>query len=165
MWWWRNAAFVTYVGSSALVPTYVPEAFSVAARDVVQDARQVPFTALHRLEVPNAFELMVARKLITADERRSVLQQLHDDIDAQRLLPTALDLERLFADAAELSRNYSARFFCRSLDLLHVASAHLTLCKSFVSADDRQLRVARATGLTVIDIRRSVRRRRRSRVT
>jgi predicted nucleic acid-binding protein len=152
---------VTYVDSSALVPVYVPESFSAAARDAVQDARQVPYTALHRLEVPNAFELMVARKVITADERRSVLQQLQDDIDAQRVMPLALDLERLFADAGELSRKYSARFFARSLDLLHVASAHLALCKTFVSADDRQLRLAKATGLTVVDIRRPVRRRRR----
>jgi predicted nucleic acid-binding protein len=152
---------VTYVDSSALVPVYVPESFSAAARDTVRDARQVPFTALHRLEVPNAFELMVARRLITADERRSVLQQLHDDLDAERLMPYALDLEQLFADAGELSRKYSSRFFSRSLDLLHVASAHLALCTMFVSADDRQLRVAKATGLTVIDIRRPVRRRRR----
>jgi hypothetical protein len=77
-------------------------------------------------------------------------------------MPLALDLERLFADAGELSRKYSARFFARSLDLLHVASAHLALCKTFVSADDRQLRLAKATGLTVVDIRRPVRRRRRA---
>jgi hypothetical protein len=57
---------------------------------------------------------MVARKPITADERRSVVQQLQDDIDAQRLMPIALDLERLFADAGELSRKYSARFFSHS---------------------------------------------------
>ena len=156
---------VTYVDSSALVPLYVPESFSAAARNAVQDARQVPFTLLHRLEVPNAFALMVARKLITTDERRSVLQQLQDDIDAQRLTQLALDLERVCADAAELSRKYSARFFSRSLDLLHVASAHLALCKTFVSADDRQLRVARATGLTVVDIKRPIRQHRRPRET
>ena len=129
----------------------------------MQAAAQVPFTALHRLEVPNAFELMVARKLITADERRSVLRQLRDDIDAQRLLPIVLDLERALGDAAELSRRYSARWLTRSLDLLHVASAHLALCKTFVSADDRQLRLARATGLRVVDIKRPVRPHRRIR--
>jgi hypothetical protein len=42
-------------------------------------------------------------------------------------------------------------------------SAHLALCRKFVSADDRQLRVARATGFTVVDIRRPIRRRRPSR--
>jgi predicted nucleic acid-binding protein len=152
---------VTYVDSSALVPLYVPESFSAAARSAVRDAKQVPFTVLHQLEVPNAFELLVGRGLITADERRSVLQQLQEDIDGQRLMPLALDLERAFANAGELSRRYSAKFLARSLDLLHVASAHLALCKRFVSADDRQLRVAKATGLMVVDIKRRVRWRRR----
>jgi predicted nucleic acid-binding protein len=151
---------VTYVDSSALVPLYVPESFSAAARRVAQEAGQIPFTALHHLEVPNAFELMLARKLITLDERDAVLQQLREDIESQRLLPLALDLERLFADAAELSQKYSARLLSRSLDLLHVSSAHLAACKRFVSADDRQLRVAKATGLTVVDIRRPPRRQR-----
>jgi predicted nucleic acid-binding protein len=151
---------VTYVDSSALVPLYVPESFSSAARRVAEEAGQLPFTAVHRLEVPNAFELMVARKLITLDERRALLQQLRDDVDTRRLVPLALDLERLFADAGELSGKYSARFLSRSLDLLHVASAHLAGCTRFVSADDRQLRVAKATGLTIVDIRRPPRRRR-----
>jgi predicted nucleic acid-binding protein len=151
---------VTYIDSSALVPLYVPESFSAAARSAVRDANQVPFTLLHQLEVHNAFELLVGRGLITARERRSVLQQLQEDLDGQRLMPLALDLERVFADAGELSRRYSANFFARSLDLLHVASAHLALCTRFVSADDRQLRVAKGTGLMVVDLKGRVRRRR-----
>lgn len=151
---------LTYVDSSALVPLYVPESFSGAARQAVQRAGQVPFTALHRLEVPNAFELMVARKLISTDEHRAVLEHLTDDLESQRLLPLALDLERTFEDARELSRKYSARFLSRSLDLLHVASAHIAGCTQFVSADERQLRVAKATGLAIVDITRPTRQRR-----
>jgi hypothetical protein len=86
---------------------------------------------------------------------------VQDDLESQRLTPLALDLERVFADAGELSRRHTARFLARSLDLLHVAAAHLALCKTFVSADDRQLAVAKASGLTVVDIKRRVRRRRR----
>jgi predicted nucleic acid-binding protein len=152
---------VTYIDSSALVPLYVPERFSVCARSVAQDVRQLPFTALHQLEVPNAFELLVGRGLITRDECRAILQQVQDDLEGQRLTPLALDLERVFADAGELSRRHAAKFLARSLDLLHVAAAHLALCKTFVSADDRQLAVAKASGLTVVDIKRRVRRRRR----
>jgi predicted nucleic acid-binding protein len=151
---------VTYFDSSALLPLYVPEPFSAAARQAVRDAKQVPYSALHRLEVANALELLVGRRTISAAEHRAVLEHLRDDLQSDRLLPLALDLERVFADAADLSRRHSARYLSRSLDLLHVASAHLALCNAFVSADDRQLRVAKATGLTVIDIRRPVRRRR-----
>ena len=51
------------------------------------------------------------------------------------------------------------RFLSRSLDLLHVAAAHVAVCTTFVSADGRQLTVAKATGLDTIDIKRRVRRR------
>jgi predicted nucleic acid-binding protein len=151
---------VTYADSSALVPLYVPESFSASARSAIQDAGQVPFTALHQLEVPNAFELLIGRRLITRDECRAIRRQLQDDVESQRLTPMALDLERVFADANELSRRYTGRFLARSLDLLHVAAAHLALCKTFLSADDRQLAVAKASGLSIVDIKRPRRRRR-----
>lgn len=63
----------TYIDSSALVPVYVPERFSQAARSAVRTAGQIPFTALHQLEVPNAFEQLVGRDLIARDECRAVL--------------------------------------------------------------------------------------------
>jgi predicted nucleic acid-binding protein len=154
---------MTYFDSSALVPLYVPESFSASARREARQAKQLPYTALHRLEVQNAFELLVGRRSITQDEHRAVLQQLQDDLESQRLVPLTLDLERVFTAASDLSSRYSVRFLSRSLDLLHVAAARLVLCKTFVSADSRQLRVAKATGLRVVDITRSIRRRRPSR--
>lgn len=148
----------TYVDSSALVPVYVTERFSRTARSVVRTAGQVPFTAIHQLEVPNAFELLVGRELITRDECRAIQAQLQEDLDNQRLMPVSLDLDRVFADAREFSRLYTAKFLARSLDLLHVAAAHVVQCTTFVSADNRQLAVAKASGLTAVDIKRRIRR-------
>ncbi len=149
-----------YVDSSALVPIYVPERFSQAARSAVQAAGQVPFTALHRLEVPNAFGLLVGRKLLTRDEHRAVLAQLGEDLNHQRLVSVALDLDQLFSDAAELSHRHTAKFLTRSIGILHVAAAHAVRCTTFASADDRQLELARASGLERLDIKRRIRRRR-----
>jgi len=149
----------TYIDSSALVPVYVPERFSDAARSAIQRAGQVPFTALHRLEVPNAFELLVGRALMTTDERRGGGAQFRDGLQKKRLFSGGVWIARVFADAAELSRRYAARFLTRSLDLLHVAAAHATLCRTFVSADDRQLKLAKASGLAPVDIKRRTRRR------
>jgi predicted nucleic acid-binding protein len=42
----------TYADSSALVALYVPQRFSKSARAAVRKAGQIPFNALHRLEVP-----------------------------------------------------------------------------------------------------------------
>lgn len=148
----------TYVDSSALVPVYVPERFSRAARSAVQAASQVPFTAIHQLEIPNAFELLVGRGLITRAECRAVHAHLQEDLEGRRLVRVPLDLERVFMDAADLSRLYTARFLTRSLDLLHVAAAHAADCARFVSADDRQLAVATASGLEAVDIKRRIRR-------
>lgn len=148
----------TYVDSSALVPVYVPEKFSKVARMAVRTALQVPFTTLHQLEVPNAFELLVGRGLITRAECRAIQTHLRDDLESQRLMPLPLDLELVFMAASELSRLYTAKFLARSLDLLHVAAARATQCATFVSADDRQLAVAKAIGLEVVDIKRRIRR-------
>lgn len=147
-----------YVDSSALVPVYVPERFSEAARSAVRAAGQVPFTALHRLEVLNAFELLVGRKQIARDECRRVQAQLQEDLENQRLVTLPLDLDRVFGDACELSSLHTARHLARSLDLLHVSAARLAGCTRFVSADDRQLAVAKASGLACVDIKRPVRR-------
>lgn len=148
-----------YIDSSALVAVYVPERFSKAARQALRTVPQVPFTPLHELEVLNAFELLVGRGLISREECRAVQTQLHQDIESQRLTRLSLDLEAVFTNACELSRAYTAKFLTRSLDVLHVAAAHMAMCTTFVSADDRQLAAAKATGLEVVDIKRRIRRR------
>ncbi|MFO1510409.1 MAG: type II toxin-antitoxin system VapC family toxin [Steroidobacteraceae bacterium] len=144
----------TYLDSSALVPMYVPEKFSACARVAVQKAGQVPFTALHQLEVPNAIEMLVGRGLLTRDEGRAIQRLLGEDLEHQRLSAVSLDLEQVFIGAARLSREHTTKLLTRSLDLLHVSAAHALGCSTFVSADDRQLAVARASGLLTTDIKR-----------
>jgi len=151
----------TYIDSSALVPVYVPERFSRVAREVLRALPQVPYTPLHELEVSNAFALLRGRGLITAEEHRAIRTQLQDDVGAQRFVPVAMDWADVFAIACELSEAHTAKLLTRSLDLIHVAAARAASCRVFVSADDRQLAVAKAAGLKVVDIKRRPRSRRR----
>lgn len=144
----------TYIDSSALVPVYVPERFSIVAREVLRGVPQVPYTPLHELEVSNAFALLEGKRLITAEERRAIRTQLKDDVDAQRLVPVPPDWTGVFAIACELSEAHTSRLLTRSLDLIHVATARALNCRVFVSADDRQLAVAKAAGLAVVDIKK-----------
>jgi predicted nucleic acid-binding protein len=155
----------TYIDSSVLVAIYVPERFSNAARRTVRGVSQVPFTQLHELELPNAFELLLGRGSISREECRAVHTQLQEDLESQRLGRVSLDLDHVFSSASDLSRTYSARFVTRSLDLLHVAAARVMRCSTFASADDRQLAVAKATGLKVVDIKRRARQNRDEGVT
>lgn len=148
----------TYVDSSALVPIYVPEEFSLRARREVRTAGQVPFTPLHAIEVRNAVHLLCGRRLISASELRAVLGLLEEDLAAHRLAHVPVDLPRVFTRAEELIQTYSAQLLCRSLDVLHVACALQLACGRFVTADDRQLALAQAAGLVATDIKRPVRR-------
>jgi predicted nucleic acid-binding protein len=49
--------------------------------------------------------------------------------------------------AADLSRRHTAVLGCRSLDVLHVASALELKAKHFLTFDRRQQRLAQATGM------------------
>src|SRR4029079_9692600 len=108
------------------------------------------FNGIHQLEVPNALERLVGRKLLTREECQALSGDLQEDLDDRRLVPGPVDLEAVFAQATELSRVHAARYLARTLDLLHVAAAHVSGCTRFVSADDRQLSVAKASGLTAV---------------
>ena len=145
-----------YIDSSALVAVYVTERFSKSARRALRAVPQVPYTQLHDLEVQNALELLVGRGVITREECRRIRVQLLDDIEHQRLVRLSIDLNPVFADAHELSRVHTSKHLSRSLDLLHIAAARAASCTTFISADDRQLAVAKTTGLVVIDIKRRI---------
>jgi len=135
----------TYIDSSVLVAVYVPERFSVAARRAIGRVPQVPYTLLHELEVANAFALLLGRRSITAAEHRAIRAHVREDVEAQRLVPTALDWPQAFAGACEVSESCTATLLTRSLDLLHVAAARALGCTVFVSADERQLAASATT--------------------
>lgn len=152
----------SYFDTSAVVPLYLPEIRSDRAREEARRARQIPYTPLHTLEVTSAIHLNCGRGLITAAELHAVSLQIEDDLSAHRLRTTPLDLADVFTSATTIARQHAARLLCRSLDVLHVAAALHLRCTELVSADERQLRLARTIGLDVVDLgkRRSRARRR-----
>lgn len=143
----------TYFDSSALVKIYLTEAHSERARAEAQSVPQLPLTWLHILEIGNAFRVLVGRRLLTEGEARELLDQLEDDRQARRLAEDAVEWPKVFHEAAQLSRRHSAQLLCRSLDILHVAVAVELGCTRLVSADGRQLALAKAVGLKPVDIR------------
>lgn len=151
----------TYFDTSALVAIYVTEAFSSVARREATLAGRIPFTPLHDLELGNALRLLHGRHLISAEELEQLLGQVGDDREAERLADSPVDLHRVFEHAVELSRRHAARLLCRSLDVLHVSSAITLGSTRFVSADDRQIKLASTIGLAVTDIKTRRRTRRR----
>lgn len=149
-----------YFDTSALVALYVSEAHSRLARREAQAAGQIPFTSLHDLELGNALQLLRGRDLIDGRQLQQLSNHVAEDRDAGRLVETPLDLHRVFTRARELSAAHSARVLCRSLDVLHVASALELGSRRFISGDDRQLLLAKALDLETVDIKGPRRRRR-----
>jgi predicted nucleic acid-binding protein len=145
---------MNWFDSSVLVAVYVTEAGSVAARRAVARAGQIPLSQLHELEVRTTFERLRGMRAITKREHDRVVSDFDADIAAHRLLPVRIDFDRVFARALTLSASHAARTLARSLDLLHVAGALEQGCDRFVSADLRQLSVARRAGLRTVNLRR-----------
>jgi len=142
----------SYVDSSVLVAIYIPEPTSGRARQQVRASGSVPWSQLHDLEVRNALRLLCGRKVLSTVELAAVLSQLEEDIDARRLLRVEVDWPAAFARAQALSEAHAAKVLSRSLDILHVALAVELRCTRFVSADHRQVRLARLARLRAVEV-------------
>lgn len=142
-----------YFDSSALVAVYVTEAYSGTARRELRRHQSVPWTALHDLEVRNALRLLNARAQIDEDELAALLGHIDEDLSKGRLARPALDFDAVFRSAGSLSERRAQGAFARTLDILHVAALTELGCSTLVSGDDRQLALAKAEGLSVVDIR------------
>jgi len=137
-----------YADSSFLVSCYLPDANTaeaqayLAGRDV-----SLVFTELHDLEVRNALQLGVFRKVITRGQARRATTNINADLRAGRLLKTPVRWPTVFRLATTLSRQHASVTGTRSLDILHIAAARTLRLSAFASFDSRQRVLAIATGL------------------
>ena len=121
-----------------------------------KDARRLPITWLHRLELINAFQLHVftARapgQLFVIPEQAALAQaNFRSDIQrAEFLHSTAILAAELEKQVEELSLRHTARHGFRTYDLLHVASALVLKCDGFWSFDPKASKLAGLEGLKV----------------
>lgn len=144
----------SYFDTSALVAIYINEAFSRRARQEARATGAIGLTPLHELELTNALRLLVGRRILATRQLEQLMGHFEEDRAARRLVAIPLDFGEVFSRARELSEAHARRFLCRSLDVLHVSAAVLSGADRLVSADDRQLRLARAVGLRGVDIKK-----------
>jgi predicted nucleic acid-binding protein len=147
-------AIPSYFDTSALVKLYVSEAHSIAARREAAQAGHLVFTPLQSLELHSAIRQLVGRGTLPTTALPLFENHFEADRRSRRVQETAVDLAAVFRRADQLTRQHTERLLCRTLDVLHVATAVELNCLRFVSADDRQLSLANAVGLTTIDIKR-----------
>jgi predicted nucleic acid-binding protein len=138
-----------YADPSALLKLYLhqPESARVNAwRGRIKGTLAV--THHGRVEIVNGICLAAFRKHITADAMADALASFEEDFEDGRYIQADLLWRAALNRAADLSRKHTAVIGCRSLDVLHVASALELEMKTFLTMDSRQQKLAGAVGLT-----------------
>jgi len=141
----------TYLDSSALVKLYVIEEDSAAVAESVMRLRKpLPVSLLHELELKNGLRLKEFRKEAHSRTIGAALRHLDEDFASGILFKPLLDWPEVFEVAALLSKRFAATVGCRSLDLLHVASAKILKVQGFMTFDKRQASLACKAGLKLV---------------
>jgi predicted nucleic acid-binding protein len=123
-----------YADSSFLVSCYLLDANTKTARAYLsRTSAPLPWTALHALEVRNAFDLGVFRGLLTAADVAAAWANLESDLRSARLVRATVKWPSVFRRAARLSERHSATTGTRSLDILHVAAAKSVRAVEFIT--------------------------------
>ncbi len=112
----------------------------------------IPTTRLVELEMETALNALAFRGAITSAELKSSIALIAQMTVQGKFVPTGISLDDIAAESLRLSPRIASKTGCRTLDLMHIASALLLGCPEFVSTDQRQLRAAKLAGLKIIDL-------------
>lgn len=111
-----------YADSSFLVSCYLTDANTPQANAYLsRTGSPLAWTALHALEVRNAFELGVFRGIVTTTEIAAAWANLENDLRRARLVRTTVKWPVVFRAAARLSERHSATIGTRSLDIMRMS--------------------------------------------
>jgi predicted nucleic acid-binding protein len=142
------SAETTYVDPSALLKLYLPQPESAAMNGWRARIRG-PLTITHhgRAEIVNGICLASFRGYLTAEDKNDALASFDEDFAEGRYIQADLLWRAALQRSSELSRQHTPSLGCRSLDVLHVASALELGMRHFLTFDLRQRRLAKAAGL------------------
>jgi predicted nucleic acid-binding protein len=140
-----------YADPSALLKLYLkePESRAMTAWRA-KHGLPLPVTHHGRVELINGIGLATYRGFITEPTSEAALDALDDDFAQGRYIPADLLWRAALKRAGEISRKHTPTLGCRSLDVLHVASAVELNLRYFVTFDLRQQQLAKAVGLKLI---------------
>lgn len=142
-----------YFDSSFLIALYLPESSSAAARALVEQMDQpILLNELQEFEFKNSIRQKVVRREITEAELARSLRVFEDDCVVGKIRRKSVLWTTVYATAEKLSRRRATKQICRSFDPLHIAIAIISKVKRFATLDEDQLMVARALGLTVLEL-------------
>ena len=140
-----------YADPSALLKLYLQEPESPVMarwRSKIRD----PLLVTHhgRLELLNGIGLSAHRGIVDQSIHDAALKALDDDFESGRYVQADLLWRATLKRASDISREFTRIIGCRSLDVLHVASALELGLRSFVTFDARQKQLAHVVKLKVL---------------
>ncbi len=139
-----------YADTSLLISYYISDANSTRAQGLIHAMTgPLAFTGLHRLEMRSALTLGVFRHILTPAQISAAWSDVERDLRAGRLFPQPINWMPVFRGAAQWAALHGTTVGCRSLDVLHVATAKKLNAAEFFTFDNRQKALALLLGLTV----------------
>ena len=151
-----------YADTNFFTRLYLPLPESERADSLLEDARKgpaVPVTWLHRMEMTNALELSVwlgkqgGHPAVSAQQAAVALATFREDLEAKTFLaPANPDFEKLEEWFGETAQRHTAKHGFRTYDILHVVSARILGCDSFLSFDQKARKLAALEGLEVVGL-------------
>lgn len=142
----------TYFDTGALVKLYIVEQGSEFVQNVARRVGVIHINPLQETELRNAILAAEGRRTISREAARRSLDNLEEDVQAGVFFRESPDWAWIYRRANLMARQYTPRFLCRTLDILHVAAAELSGAERIVTGDQRQQKLARAVGLKVVKI-------------
>ncbi len=142
-----------YFDTSAIIKLYYPELESEKlSKWTIENQIVIALSHFHRLEINNAFALKVFRREITTEQYDGLMECLAADRVSGIFKDLHADWDRIFNKGVEIAGRHTRNFGNRSLDIMHVALAMETGHEKMVTFDNRQVELAKANGLEVIDL-------------
>ncbi len=139
-----------YCDSSLLFKLYVAEQDSeMAVNLVMSKLPPIPISSLHEIEIRNSIRQRCFGKMITSKQAAEALNKLTEDLERGFFERISTDWSSTYRRAEDLSQHYGETMACRSLDILHVATALIWEVREFLTFDLRQYALARKAGLLV----------------
>jgi predicted nucleic acid-binding protein len=140
---------VIYLDTSAFLKLYVREEGSQFVQGCLEEQdHPVPIPDILRFEFLNALRLKVFWNELTDGTVDHLLTLFDDRLLRGQYAVVEIDAGRRISDFRHLT-SHSSTLGCRTLDVLHVATALQLRPDRFITFDDRQRSLATAAGLSV----------------
>lgn len=140
-----------YCDTSVLASIYLEDSDSKKIARWLQEATlPIPLSPLSELELAGAIQQRLFRKQITMKEAVKCQLDIQDDINQGIYKRVSLESKE-YSRALQLVHLHTFSIGCRTLDVLHVASALLLDIREFVTCDARQKLLAQNAGLKVLN--------------